>query len=107
MRADTPLTALHLGNWHIQVRIVPEDNDRPCIDLPTFMVYALGIREALSKAMDVLLISVPGPLPDPLADTGTIEAFNPDHWYSLFHITATYKAPWTTYLAWDPNPNGE
>ena len=91
MKTDTPLTAMHLGNWHIQARIVPEDNDRPCIDLPTFMVYALGIREALSKAMDVLLISIPvEPLPDPLAETGTIEAFNTDRWNSLYHITATY-----------------
>ena len=87
MKTNTPLTAMRCGNWHIQVRIVSPTEET---DLPTFMVYALGIREALRKVMSVLQISVPGPLPDPRAEYGSIEAISADRWDATYHITATY-----------------
>ncbi len=80
------------GNWHIEVRIVSTDADgwSGGVSLPTFIVYAHGIREALHKAIDVLQISIPGPLPDPLAEYGSIEAINADRWNATYHITATF-----------------
>ena len=87
MKTNTPLTDIHWGDWQIQVRIVSPTVET---DLPTFKVYAFGIREALLKAMGVLQISVPGPLPDPRAEYGSIEAMNADRWDATYHITATY-----------------
>lgn len=87
---------MHLGNWHIEARIDVDyaDGSGGSLEcLPTFMVYALGIREALYKAMDVLQATrLKGTLPPAISEYGSIEARNPKHknTTATYYITATY-----------------
>ena len=94
---------MRCGNWHIEVRIVSTyaDGWSGGVDLPTFIVYAHGIHEALGKALCVLQCTWRNPdgsardssdFPDKDAEHGSIDARNPNHknTTATYHITATF-----------------